>query len=120
MKELYHLRWYIEISFREFKYTLGGISFHSKKDDFLKIKILAYLIMFNAVSKNIAQVNVPQINHKYDYAIDFKRTSLITRKCFNMYYNKLYNDILVKIIYYIVTIRPNRQDKRNMKPKSAV
>lgn len=120
MKELYHLRWDIETSFRELKYALGGISFHSKKDDFLEMEILAHLIMFNAVSRNIAQVNVPQVNHKYDYAIDFKMACLITRKYFNMYCNKPYNDLLVEIISYIVPIRPNRRDKRNMKPKSAV
>ena len=120
MKELYHLRWDIETSFRELKYALGGISFHSKKDDFLEMEILAHLIMFNAVSRNIAQVNVPQVNHKYDHAIDFKMACLITRKYFNIYCNKPYNDLLVEIIGYIVPIRPNRRDKRNMKPKSAV
>ena len=120
MKELYHLRWDIETSFRELKYALGGISFHSKKDDFLEMEILAHLIMFNVVSRNIEQVNVPQVNHKYDYAIDFKMACLITRKYFNMYCNKPYDDLLVEIIGYIVPIRPNRRDKRNMKPKSAV
>ena len=84
------------------------------------MEILAHLIMFNAVSRNIAQVNVPQVNHKYDYAIDFKMACLITRKYFNMYCNKSHNDLLVEIIGYIVPIRPNRRDKRNMKPKSAV
>lgn len=33
----YHLRWDIETSFRELKYALGGISFHSKKDDFIQM-----------------------------------------------------------------------------------
>ena len=49
-----------------------------------------------------------------------KIACLITRKYFNMYCNKPYNDLLVEIIGYIVPIRPNRRDKRNMKPKSAV
>jgi len=31
IKELYHLRWGIETSFRELKYAIGLISFHSKK-----------------------------------------------------------------------------------------
>lgn len=54
IKELYHLRWDIETSFRELKYALGGISFHSKKDDFIQMEILAHLIMFNAVSRSIS------------------------------------------------------------------
>ena len=85
MKELYHLRWDIETSFRELKYALGGISFHSKKDDFIQMEILAYLIMFNAVSRSISKVNVPKRNPKYDYAIDFKMACLIIRKYFNKY-----------------------------------
>ena len=72
------------------------------------------------LSRNIAQVSIPQVNHKYDYAIDFKMACLITRKYFNMYCNKPYNDLLIEIIGYIVPVRPNRRDKRNMKPKSAV
>lgn len=120
MKELYYLRWDIETSFRELKYALGGISFHSKKDDFLEMEILAHLIMFNAVSRNIAQVSVPQANHKHKYAIDFKMACLITRKYFNMYCNKPYKDLLIEIIGYINPIRPNRRDKRNMKSKSAI
>lgn len=35
IKEMYHKRWDIETSFRELKYALGGINFHSKKDDFI-------------------------------------------------------------------------------------
>ena len=31
LKELYHMRWGIETSFRELKYSIGLIHFHSKK-----------------------------------------------------------------------------------------
>ena len=48
MKEMYHRRWDIETSFRELKYALGGINFHSKKDDFIKMELFAHFIMFNA------------------------------------------------------------------------
>lgn len=120
MKELYHLRWDIETSFRELKYALGGISFHSKKDDFIKMEILSHLIMFNAVSRNIALISVPQTNHKYKYSIDFKMASLLTRKYFTLYNTKDNNSLLVEMLSYINPIRPNRQDKRNMKPKTAI
>lgn len=77
MKEMYHKRWDIETSFRELKYALGGINFHSKKDDFIKMELFAHFIMFNAVSRSIACVSVPQTNHKYPHAIDFKMACLI-------------------------------------------
>ncbi len=112
MKELYHLRWDIETSFRELKYALGGISFHSKKDDFIQMEILAHLIMFNAVSRSISEVNVPKSNHKYDYAIDFKMACLIIRKYFNKYCVTPYKRLYAEILSYINPVRPDRADKR--------
>ena len=39
LKELYHLRWGIETSFRELKYAIGLTSFHAKKVDYIKQEI---------------------------------------------------------------------------------
>src|SRR5699024_8343116 len=47
MKELYHLRWGIESSFRKLKYDLGSIQFHSKQDRFVEIEIYAHMAMYN-------------------------------------------------------------------------
>ena len=49
MKELYHLRWGIESSFRKLKYDLGSVQFHSKQDHFIEMELYAHMIMFNAV-----------------------------------------------------------------------
>ncbi len=81
MKELYHKRWDIETSFRDLKYSLGAIQFHSKKDNFIKMELLAHLIMFNVVSRNISEIKVPQQrNNIYNYAISFKEACTLTRK----------------------------------------
>lgn len=61
---------------------MGGINFHSKKDDFIKMELFAHFIMFNTVSRSIACISVLQTNHKYPYAIDFKMACLIVRKYF--------------------------------------
>ena len=60
MKELYHLRWGEETSFKELKYALSAVRFHSRKDDFVDMELLAHLTMFNAVSRSINSVEVPQ------------------------------------------------------------
>ena len=120
MKEMYHKRWDIETSFRELKYALGGINFHSKKEDFIKMELFAHFIMFNAVSRSIACVSVPQSNHKYPYAIDFKMACLIVRKYYRLYNEKPPNMMFAEILAYTVPIRAGRSDKRNLKPKSAV
>ena len=59
MKELYHLRWGIESSFRKLKYDLGSIQFHSKQDRFVEMEIYAHMAMFNVVSLINNQAYVP-------------------------------------------------------------
>lgn len=110
MKEMYHRRWDIETSFRELKYALGGINFHSKKDDFIKMELFAHFIMFNAVSRSIACVSVPQTNHKYPYAIDFKMACLIVRKYYRLHNEKPPDEMFAEILAYTVPIRAGRSD----------
>ena len=47
IKEIYHLRWGIETSFRELKYAIGLTSFHARKPDFIKQGIYARLLLYN-------------------------------------------------------------------------
>lgn len=47
IKKLYHMRWGIKISFRELKYAMGLISFHSKKVKHITQEIFARLTMYN-------------------------------------------------------------------------
>lgn len=47
IKRIYKMRWGIETSFRELKYHIGLIAFHSKKKDCVIQEIFASLIMYN-------------------------------------------------------------------------
>ena len=47
IKMIYKMRWGIETSFRELKYHIGLIAFHSKKKDCVIQEIFASLIMYN-------------------------------------------------------------------------
>lgn len=118
MKELYHMRWDIETSFRELKYSLGAISFHSKKPDFIRMELFAHLTMFNAVSRHIVALSVPQTGHKHKYAIDFKMACKAVRRYYRLYVAD--GDIWADILSYINPVRPGRQDKRRMRYKPAV
>lgn len=121
MKEMYHMRWDIETSFRELKYALGAVQFHSKKDDFIRMELFCHFTMFNAVSRNIACVKVPQQKeNKHSYVVDFKMATKITRKYFRIHRNDPPDRIYVEILSYTVPVREGRQDKRNMKSKTAI
>lgn len=121
MKEMYHLRWDIETSFRELKYALGGVQFHSRKDDFVEMELLAHLIMFNAVSRTISAVRVPQSKlKKYKYVVSFKDAVTLVRKYYRLFMKDPPDGIFQEILGYTRPIIPGRKDKRNMKVKSAV
>lgn len=47
LKELYASRWGIETSFRDLKYTIGMLDFHSKKVMCIHQEIYSHLIMYN-------------------------------------------------------------------------
>jgi hypothetical protein len=47
IKQLYHMRWDIETSFRDLKHTIGTVNFHSKKPEYIEQEIWARLILFN-------------------------------------------------------------------------
>lgn len=47
IKEIYHWRWGIEVSFRYLKHANGLLHFHCKKPEFLKQEIYANLILYN-------------------------------------------------------------------------
>lgn len=121
MRELYHLRWGIESSFRKLKYDIGSLQFHSKQDRFVEMEIYAHLTMFNLVSLINAQAIAPQHNCKYQYTINFKMSCSIIRKRYKISSDEAnFLGILVRIQRYVVPIRPGRKDKRNLKAKSAV
>ena len=47
LKKLYNMRWGIETSFRELKYTVGLLHFHAKKVEHICQEVFARLIMYN-------------------------------------------------------------------------
>ena len=121
MKEMYHLRWDIETSFRELKYALGGVQFHSRKDDFVEMELLAHLIMFNAVSRTISAVKVPQSKlKKYRYVVTFKDAVTLVRKYYRLFLKDPPDGIFREMLGYTRPVIPGRRDERNLKKKSAV
>ena len=47
LKKLYDMRWGIETSFRELKYTVGLLHFHGKKAAFICQEVFARLLLYN-------------------------------------------------------------------------
>ena len=122
MKEMYHLRWGIETSFRNLKYAVGAVNFHSRRDDFVEMELYAHFIMYNAVSRCINAVSVPQnTKNKHTYAVEFKMAVAVAHDYMRLHNQNPLAQLFDEILKYKVAIRPDRRDvRKNIKPKSAV
>ena len=120
IKELYGLRWNIETSFRELKYTIGLINFHAKREDFVLQEIFAGLIMYNFCERITLHVVVNQCdNRKHEYQVNFTMGMHICMDYFR-YVGASPPDIETLISKYILPVRKGRKDERKIKPKSFV
>lgn len=117
IRELYHLRWGIETSFRDLKYTLGLVNLHGKSDAFAEREIYASLTVFNFASRVCNEVVVRQPkNGVYAYKVNFKMAVMLCKE-FLRTPNADGETLLKEIARYTIPIRPNRQDERNLKVK---
>ena len=82
LKKLYAMRWGIENSFRDLKYTLALSYVHSKKTEYILQEIFARLTMYNFAELITSHVVVKQKNRKYPYRINFAAAVHICRKFF--------------------------------------
>ena len=71
LKMLYAMRWGIETSFRELKYTVGLLHFHAKKAEYIYQEIFASLVMYNFTELITSQVVTHSKSRKYAYMADF-------------------------------------------------
>ena len=121
MKELYHMRWGIETSFRELKYACGLMNLHAKSKNSIYQEIFAHLIMYNFAQRIIQSAVISKSEEsarKYQYQVNF---TLAIQLCRSFYAGNISaENILVKIRKHILPIRPGRKDKRNLHPTSFV
>jgi hypothetical protein len=71
IKQLYHLRWGIETSFRDLKHTIGATNFISKKVIYIEQEIWARLILFNFCAIITAHVVIVKNDTKHVYQVNF-------------------------------------------------
>ena len=83
LKRIYAMRWGIETSFRELKYTVGLQYFHAKKVEFILQEIFARLTMYNFYEVITQSVVIQQKkNRKYDYKVNFSDAVQVCRRFF--------------------------------------
>ena len=111
------MRWGIESSFRDLKYTVGLANLHGKNDDFAEQEIYAAMTMFNFTSRIAREAVIRQPEEGiHAYRVNFKMAVALCREYFRIE-NADYEKLLQEIRQHTVPIRPDRQNKRNLKAK---
>ena len=115
LKKLYAMRWGIETSFRELKYTVGLQHFHAKKVEFVHQEIFARLTMYNFYELIAQSVVIQKKNRKYSYKVNFSAAVHICRQFFLRDLPPPQVEAL--LAKHISPIRPGRSRPRKLKPK---
>ena len=111
LKQIYQMRWGVETSFRDLKYSMGLMYFHSKKLHSVLQEIHAAFIMMNFCSLIVSSVTLEQKSKwKYRHIINFAAAV----GCCRSFFNSGETDVLNLILRDQSLIRPNRQFGRNL------
>ena len=120
IKMIYKMRWGIETSFRELKYHVGLISFHSKKKDCVIQEIFASLIMYNFSMLIIENIIINDDKHNdYRYKINY---AIAIHACIKFFRSAHANPSLLEelIARNKCPVRPDRIADRKTRYHSAI
>lgn len=112
IKELYYMRWGIETSFKELKYSTAMLYFHSRKEELLHQEIYAKLIMYNFSQAVISKIKLVKKHLKYDYKINH---ALAEQLCSLFLRGATSIDVELILQSALLPVRPNRSYKRTKK-----
>lgn len=117
IKELYNMRWGIETSFKELKYSTALLYFHSRKEELLHQEIYAKLIMYNFTQAVIRHIIPAKKNRQYEYKVNHTMTEQL---CAIFLRGVTSIDIESIIQTTLLPVRPNRSFKRTKKKERSI
>ena len=118
IKKLYAMRWGIETSFRNLKYIVGMLGFHSRKPESVTQEIYANLIMHNMTQFVSNCVHLPDREMKYDYTIRFSTAANIVKSLVLGDISPPSAEILIR--RNVTPVRPNRSYPRKPRAKAQI
>lgn len=118
LKKLYNMRWGIETSFRELKYTVGLLHFHAKKVEYIRQEVFARLIMYNFTELITSPVIFQKADSKYAYKANFSVAVHVCRQFFLGNVSPPQVEALIR--RHISPIRPGRSRPRMITARHTV
>ena len=122
LKDIYHLRWGIETSFRELKYFDGLVNIHSRKRRFAVQEIYMAMIAHNLAKAICMAVCKAKRSSSHVYVVNYRIAAYVCRKF-------MLNDSGVRagpketveeLAKNLSPVRPDRLFARNVRPQSFV
>ena len=117
LKNLYAMRWGIETSFRDLKYSLALSFFHSKKTENILQEVFARLTMYNFAELITSHVVVKQKSRKHLYKINFASAVHICRNFFLK--NISPSDVEALLLMHLLPVRQRSANLRRGSPRAA-
>lgn len=115
IKKLYNMRWGIETSFRDMKYTLNALKFHSKQLEYARHEIFARLIMYNFFMLITSSTKIEDRQCKHTCKVNFSVAVKIIRRYFLDKLDLFEAEVLME--KFILPIRKGRKNPRKFLPK---
>ena len=119
LREIYHMRWGIETSFRDIKYAAGLLFFHSKKKELVLQEIYAKLILYNYCELITGSIAVNKKDRKYSYRINFSVAIAICTEYLRRSQSSPAIDVVALISRELIPIRPGRHSPRYIRARTA-
>ena len=107
-KDLYHMRWNEENSFRDLKYPLCLTAFHSKKYEYIVQEVWARAILHNFSSAIASNVRIEKKDNLYEYQANFAEACKTCRDFLRIHDGTTEMDVESLIAQNIEPIRPGR------------
>lgn len=120
LKALYKMRWGIETSFRELKYTVGLTNFHAKKQEYIIQEIFARMTMYNFAEMITLHVVISKMDNKHSYQVNFSIAIYICRHFLRCPNNAPPPDVETLICKNSLPIRPDRKAIRKISFRATV
>ena len=117
LKSLYNMRWGIETSFRDLKYSLALSYFHSKKTENILQEIFARLTMYNFAELITSHVVIKQKNRLHPCKINFAAAVHICRIFFLKNISPSFVETL--LLQHLLPIRNRPTSPRKIHTKAA-
>ena len=123
IKELYKLRWGIEVSYRHLKYSVDLNALHSKRRDFIRQEIWARLVMFNIAMIIIDSVSGHKLSKKErdpEYKVNITMAIFFTKRYMIKRKGGDPPDLECLIAREILPVRDDRHYSRNVRSQGFV